>query len=808
MAVSTFISFSPSDSTSREQLETHLAVLVQQGILELWHRDCVGPGEAWESRVDAHLESAQLVLLLVSARYLATEHYCHEMNRALARHEGGETRAIPIIISQCSWMDSPLGKLRSLPSSGIPVRNWPDTDQAWHNVTQGIQVAIKQLETQDRRIPHTYSGPRAAHQAADRTMPRASLKGEPKYQNEQTRLLSLQLEEAHARKRILQELGASIEQINDEIMDLKRKLREGGQLRTGDFLGGGRYLLIEQIGRGGFASVWKAHDLNNNEIVAIKILHPNLAGDPLRVDRFFRGARIMADIDHPAVARVLDPHGEDGGWQYFVMEYLSGGDLRRAIIEKKIPRENVVPLILRVGEALSFAHSRGIVHRDVKPANILLDSNNSPKLTDFDLVSAGDTTGGTRTGALGTLLYAAPECMHEPQKADARADVYGVGMTAIFCINAAELSLAVIRNIEETIDSLPCSDRVRSVLKHATAWSPEQRISNAAQFCEDLRESVDAMAMPAADLGFGRDILYWVADDRGIGETIWLTDDGDDVRVVARVSRLIFGAASQVWTWAYRPRSVRLLDQEAFGRALEQGKMIPDVFDDLPIVQEQILDAELASLVTGQRLSFGIFDDDYGSSDDGRPSWLEFEQSIYPMYSVGPYLLVRRNISTYSGGAHGHRAVEFWVIDLRTGEIVDLLSRDERARVTNREGKDAAQRLHGQEHSFLERDQLPEITMFSLAYDHDDRLNITYQFTGPSSYVASDGRWHDYTISVPIHGKDLPSSLEEFRVAPPALRRYWSKAPRLAGKTGWTAVQRSADTLRILRRLFSPESRG
>jgi eukaryotic-like serine/threonine-protein kinase len=145
---------------------------------------------------------------------------------------------------------------------------------------------------------------------------------------------------------------------------------------------------------------------------------------------------------------------------------------------------------VRVGEALSLAHAKGIVHRDVKPANILLDEHGAPKLTDFDLVAVADTTGGTRTGAaLGTLLYAAPESLDRPQDADARADVYGLGMTAVFCLSGAELPKAILREPEPVLGGLPCSKAVRGVLRKAIAWERDERFGDVAELCAALDEA-------------------------------------------------------------------------------------------------------------------------------------------------------------------------------------------------------------------------------------------------------------------------------------------------------------------------------
>src|SRR5262249_47267532 len=157
------------------------------------------------------------------------------------------------------------------------------------------------------------------------------------------------------------------------------------------------------------ASVWSADDRTRKEPVAVKVLHAEMARDESRRERFFRGARVMATLGHQAVVRVLNPGGDDGGWLYFVMELVPGGDLHLAVLKGTVPPDRAIPIVLAVGEALAEAHAKDIVHRDVKPANVLLDASGAPRLTDFDLAAAGDTTGGTRTGAMGTFLYAAPE---------------------------------------------------------------------------------------------------------------------------------------------------------------------------------------------------------------------------------------------------------------------------------------------------------------------------------------------------------------------------------------------------------------
>jgi formylglycine-generating enzyme required for sulfatase activity len=171
------------------------------------------------------------------------------------------------------------------------------------------------------------------------------------------------------------------------------------------------------------------------------------------------------------------------------MELVEGEDVYSAVIGNRLPVERVILMILLAGRALSFAHTQGLVHRDVKPANILLDAEGTPRITDFDLVWARDTTGGTGSGALGTFLYAAPELMHHPQDADARADVYGLGMTAVFCLHGAELPAIMMRYPARVLERLPCGDAVRKVLERAIEFEASERFPDVEAFCDALRSA-------------------------------------------------------------------------------------------------------------------------------------------------------------------------------------------------------------------------------------------------------------------------------------------------------------------------------
>ncbi len=185
----------------------------------------------------------------------------------------------------------------------------------------------------------------------------------PRYPNDAVRELSQALEDAYRQKEELVTAAGDTTAIDGEILTLRRRLREGGQLKAGDFLDDGRFKLIEQIGRGGFATVWRAYDRTTREPVAVKVLHGQFAEDRTRRERFFRGARKMAELQHPGIVRVIEAEREEGGYWFFAMEYVAGGDLRQAVLAGRLTQDQRLGIILAVGDALEFAHQKGLIHR-------------------------------------------------------------------------------------------------------------------------------------------------------------------------------------------------------------------------------------------------------------------------------------------------------------------------------------------------------------------------------------------------------------------------------------------------------------
>jgi serine/threonine protein kinase len=191
----------------------------------------------------------------------------------------------------------------------------------------------------------------------------------------------------------------------------------------------GRYTLEREIGRGGMATVYLARDLHEDRPVAIKIMHRGLA-HALGTERFLREIEIAGSLSHPRIVPLYDS-GDAGGVLYYVMAYVEGESLfERLERERQLPLEDALQITHDVAAALGYAHSRGVLHRDVKPENILL-SKGRALVADFGLaraIGAADYHKLTQTGVrIGTIYYMSPEQVRSAHDLDQRADIYGLG---------------------------------------------------------------------------------------------------------------------------------------------------------------------------------------------------------------------------------------------------------------------------------------------------------------------------------------------------------------------------------------------
>lgn len=144
--IEVFISYAPQDIELRRELEQHLALLKRQGLIRAWHVEQVGPGQGWRTAIESHVSTAQLILLLVSASFFASDD-CHdlEMGKALERWQRGEAQVVPVLLSPCLWETSQLRRLRPLPDNGVPVTSWTSRAEAWANVARGIHRMVGQM---------------------------------------------------------------------------------------------------------------------------------------------------------------------------------------------------------------------------------------------------------------------------------------------------------------------------------------------------------------------------------------------------------------------------------------------------------------------------------------------------------------------------------------------------------------------------------------------------------------------------------------------------------------------------------------
>ena len=268
----------------------------------------------------------------------------------------------------------------------------------------------------------------------------------------------------------------------------------------------GRYHILEQLGEGGMATVYKAYDTRLERDVAVKVIRTEkLTLDTIdkTLKRFEREAKALAKLTHPNIVPITD-YGEHEGKPYLVMPYLPGGTLKQRL-GKPIPWEEAVRILIPVARGLHYAHHQGIVHRDVKPSNILITQSGEPMLTDFGiakiLIDTGETSDLTGTGmGVGTPEYMSPE-QFQGKGVDARTDIYSLGVVLYEMVTGrkpyqADTPAAIL--IKQATDPLPrpsgyvsgLPDVIEKVLLKALAKDPEDRYQSMAEFAAGLEGSL------------------------------------------------------------------------------------------------------------------------------------------------------------------------------------------------------------------------------------------------------------------------------------------------------------------------------
>jgi eukaryotic-like serine/threonine-protein kinase len=272
----------------------------------------------------------------------------------------------------------------------------------------------------------------------------------------------------------------------------------------------GRYDVAARIARGGMATVYRARDLRLERQVALKVMHAHLGDDPTFTNRFIREARSAARLSHPSVVQVFD-QGNDGDLLYLAMEYLPGLTLRQALSQRRVltPRE-AFSVLDPVLDALAAAHRADIVHRDVKPENVILADDGRVKVADFGLAKIISTASSSTGVLMGTVAYLSPELVERGQ-ADPRSDVYAAGIMAFELLTGAQPFTGDVpvqvayRHVHENVPApstlvpaLPAP--IDRFVLAATARDPDRRPTDAGELLDLARQTRESLSDTVLDI--------------------------------------------------------------------------------------------------------------------------------------------------------------------------------------------------------------------------------------------------------------------------------------------------------------------
>jgi len=219
----------------------------------------------------------------------------------------------------------------------------------------------------------------------------------------------------------------------------------------------GPYVPVEEIAKGGMATIYRAYDPNVDRFVALKVLHRSIAGDPRSMERFQRESKLVIHLEHPHLLPIYD-YSANHDPPYIVMRYLEGCTLSD-VLDKVIPPLGEIAFMMRqIASALDYAHRQDVVHRDIKPSNILIDQDGNAFITDFGIARMMGIADGltiTHPGfTIGTPGYMAPEQSMEHARVDHRADIYSLGVL-LFRLVACRIWVILWWNLLASTPALP-----------------------------------------------------------------------------------------------------------------------------------------------------------------------------------------------------------------------------------------------------------------------------------------------------------------------------------------------------------------
>jgi serine/threonine protein kinase len=267
-----------------------------------------------------------------------------------------------------------------------------------------------------------------------------------------------------------------------------------------------RYRIIRELGRGGMATVYLAHDPRFRRDVAIKVLPRQFTHDPRFLERFTQEAQLIAALEHPAIVPVHD-FGEYADAPYLVMRYMAGGGLRQRLAGGPLPPAEVVRILDRLAPALDKAHARGVIHRDIKPDNVLFDEDDLPYLADFGIARMAEAT-QTMT-IVGTPAYMSPEQVQGDITLDARSDIYALGVVLYEMLSGRQPYKAdtptkqMLKHVLEPIPDVCAANPAlppacRALIERAMAKQPAARYQTAAELAAAVRDLAAPQAIKPA----------------------------------------------------------------------------------------------------------------------------------------------------------------------------------------------------------------------------------------------------------------------------------------------------------------------